>query len=75
MNEVFISYSRKDESFVRKLDAALRAHGRDPWIDWEDIPLTADWWSEIQAGIEGADSFVFGRRYADTSGCRRFRPG
>ncbi|MEM7345388.1 MAG: TIR domain-containing protein, partial [Chloroflexota bacterium] len=59
MNEVFISYSRKDKSFAQKLDAALRASGRDPWVDWEDIPLTSDWWAEIQAGIEAADSFVF----------------
>ena len=59
MNEIFISYSRKDKPFVQKLDAALRATGRDPWVDWQDIPLTADWWSEIQAGIEGADTFVF----------------
>jgi WD40 repeat protein len=59
MNEVFISYSRKDKTFVKKLDTALRAVERDPWVDWEDIPLTADWWSEIQAGIEGADTFVF----------------
>jgi hypothetical protein len=28
-------------------------------VDWEDIPLTADWWQEIQRGIEGAQTFVF----------------
>ena len=59
MNEVFISYSRKDTTFVRKLDARLREEGWDPWVDWEGIPLSADWWSEIEQGIEGADAFVF----------------
>ncbi|MBN1563974.1 MAG: TIR domain-containing protein, partial [Anaerolineae bacterium] len=57
--EVFISYARKDTAFVRRLHQALAALNRDAWIDWEDIPLTADWWREIQTGIEAADTFVF----------------
>jgi hypothetical protein len=57
--EVFISYSRKDKTFVRRLHDALAAAGRNTWIDWEDIPLSADWWQEICSGIEGADAFVF----------------
>ncbi|HEX2619111.1 MAG TPA: toll/interleukin-1 receptor domain-containing protein, partial [Phototrophicaceae bacterium] len=59
MNNTFISYSRRDIEFVRKLVDAFKADGRDVWVDWEDIPLTADWMSEIQEGIEGADDFVF----------------
>ncbi len=59
MNEAFISYSRKDTPFVRKLDARLREEGWEPWVDWEGIPLSADWWAEIEQGIEGADAFVF----------------
>lgn len=59
MPEVFISYSRKDEAFVRRLHNALAQKNRDVWVDWEDIPLTADWWREIQAGIEAADTFIF----------------
>jgi len=58
-NDVFISYSRRDIDFVKQLDAALRKLDRDPWIDWEDIPATADWWQEIERGIEAADTFVF----------------
>jgi TIR domain-containing protein len=38
--DVFVSYSRADEAFVRRLDAALRARGKDVWVDWEDIPPT-----------------------------------
>ncbi|MBW4692913.1 MAG: TIR domain-containing protein [Lyngbya sp. HA4199-MV5] len=59
MSDVFISYSRKDKAFVQTLHTALQAHHRDTWIDWEDIPLTADWWLEIQRGIEAANAFVF----------------
>lgn len=59
MSDVFISYSRKDKDFVQQLHAALAKQNRDVWVDWEDIPLTADWWKEIQAGIDAAQSFVF----------------
>ena len=59
MSDVFISYSRKDKEFVQELHAALARQNRDVWVDWEDIPLTADWWKEIQSGIEAAHTFVF----------------
>ena len=59
MADVFISYSRRNADFARQLHEALSGRQRDVWIDWEDIPLTADWWQEICAGIRAADSFVF----------------
>lgn len=59
MRDVFISYSRKDKSFVEQLHQALEAQNRDAWVDWEDIPLSAEWWHEIQRGIESANTFVF----------------
>jgi WD40 repeat protein len=59
MTDVFISYSRKDTAFVRKLFAAVETSGKDAWVDWENIPLTADWLEEIKAGIEAADSFIY----------------
>jgi hypothetical protein len=59
MSDVFISYSRKDKEFVQALHAALEAEEREIWIDWEDIPATADWWQEIERGIEGTSTFVF----------------
>src|SRR5579859_4395033 len=59
MADVFLSYSRRDQAFVRQLVAALETHGRAAWVDWEGIPLTADWWQEIRDGIEKADTFVF----------------
>lgn len=58
-NDVFISYSRKDKAFVERLDSVFRAHNRDPWIDWDDIQPTEDWWQAIEAGIESVDTFIF----------------
>jgi len=59
VSDVFISYSRKDKAFVEKLDKAFKAQNLEVWIDWEDIPLSVNWWEEIKAGIEGANTFVF----------------
>jgi len=59
MTDVFISYSRKDKAFVQRLFTTLEAQGHDAWVDWDDIEYAEDWWRKIQAGIEGADSFVF----------------
>jgi len=59
MADVFISYSRKDQDFVRRLHEALAGQGRDTWVDWEGIPPTAEWMKEIHDAIEAADTFVF----------------
>lgn len=56
---IFISYSRKDKAFVQKLHNNLVGAGLETWVDWEGIPLTADWWQEIKQGIENADAFAF----------------
>ena len=57
--KIFISYSRKDKLFVRKLNEAIDAADIDAWVDWEGIPLSSDWMAEITAAIEGGDAFVF----------------
>jgi WD40 repeat protein len=59
MTDIFISYSRRDKAFVRNLHDALKTANRESWVDWEDIPPTADWRAEIQAGIEASDAFAF----------------
>ena len=59
MTDVFISYSRVDQPFVRRLHAALEAAGRGAWVDWEGIPPSAEWLAEIYAAIEAAGAFVF----------------
>lgn len=59
MSDVFISYSRRDRQFVRTLHERLVADQRDVWVDWEDIPPSAEWLNEIERAIEASDTFVF----------------
>ena len=59
MADLFVSYARRDSDFVRRLQEGLTGRGKDVWVDWEDIPPTADWFAEVQAGIESADAVVF----------------
>lgn len=56
---IFISYSRKDAAFVRRLHEALAAQDRKTWVDWEGIPPSADWIREIEAAVDAAEAFVF----------------
>ena len=59
MTDVFISYAREDQQFVRSLFAALEERERDAWVDWEGIPPSAEWMAEIEAAIDAADAFLF----------------
>lgn len=59
MSDVFISYSRNDKDFARRLHGALTAQKRDTWVDWEDIVPTADWWETTKTGIKQADTVIF----------------
>lgn len=59
MTTLFISYSRKDTDFVRRLYDALASESLESWVDWEGIPPADDWLRKIHAAIEGADAFVF----------------
>jgi WD40 repeat protein len=57
--DVFVSYSRTDQAFVRELVARLSARGKEIWVDWESIPPTAEWLAEIHEAIETTDAFLF----------------
>lgn len=59
MAEVFISYARVNQGFVRDLNNALQKLKRDTWIDWRSIPDSAEWRGEIFAAIDAADNFLF----------------
>jgi WD40 repeat protein len=59
MPDLFISYSRKDVEFVHRLCDALSSAQREAWVDWQDIPPTAEWLEEIKSGIEKSDNFLF----------------
>jgi WD40 repeat protein len=58
MTKVFISYSHADTTIARKIVDALKSHELDSWVDWEDIPPTAEWMEQIHKGIEEADAFI-----------------
>ncbi len=57
--EVFISYSRKDKEFVRRLDEELKRRGREAWVDWEGIPPGDTWEKTIYGAIEASNTFIF----------------
>jgi len=59
MSDIFISYSRKDIAFARILHEALKENDLETWIDWQDIPPSADWLAEVYEAIEQADAFIF----------------
>ena len=59
MNDVFISYSRRDKVFVQKLYECLTAANRTVWADWDSIPAASDWDAEIKQGIQETNSVLF----------------
>ncbi len=59
MAKSFMSYSRRDIEFARRLQQALADAGEETWVDWSGIPPTAAFALEIQKGIEAAENFVF----------------
>ena len=58
-DEVFISYSRKDKEFVRRLDEELKRRDREAWVDWEGIPPGDTWEKTIYGAIEASNTFIF----------------
>ena len=58
--EVFISYSRKDKDFVRRLDEELKRRDREAWVDWEGIPPGDTWEKTIYGGNPGYPSVRLG---------------
>jgi len=57
--DVFISYSRKDGDFARKLNENLQLSGKNTWFDQESIAASANFQIEIYKGIANADNFLF----------------
>ena len=57
--KIFISYSHHNKDIADRFSDNLRALGYDVWIDSQSIPLTVEWWKEIQLGIISADSVIF----------------
>jgi len=59
MADVFISYAREDQAFVRRVFDALKEFGRETWVDWEGIAPSAVWMAEVRKAIETGEAFVF----------------
>ena len=59
MADVFVSYSRRDSDFVGRLAEALRARGKDVWVDVEGIRDAEVFPAALRTAVEGADGFVF----------------
>jgi len=58
MPKVFVSYSRKDEEFARKLATDLVRLGADLWIDADDIPPGVNWSTAVQQGLDACEVLV-----------------
>jgi hypothetical protein len=52
-DDIFISYSRKDQEFVRRLASDLNEKVAGVWFDQSDIQAGQRWRDEIEQGIRG----------------------
>jgi WD40 repeat protein len=57
--DVFVSYSRADADFARKLNDTLQIQGKTTWFDQESIASGSDFQQEIYRGIKVCDNFLF----------------
>jgi len=58
--DVFISYSRTDSDFARRLNDTLQIYGKTTWFDQESIAKgSGDFSQEIPRGIEVSNNILF----------------
>jgi hypothetical protein len=57
MKHIFISYSRKNQTYARQLATTLQNNGFDVWID-DRIDYGDRWWRTIVGAIEECGAFV-----------------
>src|SRR5512134_2971636 len=58
MQKLFISYSRKDIDFVRKLAGDLEKADYDVWWDITDLRGGDEWVTRIASAIEASESVI-----------------
>jgi WD40 repeat protein len=58
MSHIFISHSSRDDDFITRLAADLRAAGLQTFVDHEDIQPSQDWDATVQAALESTDVMV-----------------
>ncbi|WP_282090081.1 TIR domain-containing protein [Streptomyces tendae] len=56
--KVFVSYSRRDAAFARRLHQELAPSLREVWVDWLDIEPSTKWRESIDAAIRGSDALI-----------------
>ena len=59
MADVFVSYSRHDAAFVRRLVASIEDRGKQVWLDTEGIADGEVFPAAIKRAIEQSDAFLF----------------
>lgn len=59
MPDVFVSYSRRDVAFVRRLVESIEDRGKQVWLDTEGIADGEVFPQAIRSAIEQSDAFVF----------------
>jgi WD40 repeat protein len=60
--DVFISYSRRDKDFVRRLVDQIQTCDHCDhtyWVDWQDILPLSEWRQDIRQGILDSNNFLF----------------
>jgi hypothetical protein len=57
-NEIFISYSRRDQEFVTRLASDLDVQVAGVWFDQSTIQLGQKWHDEIMEGIRECKAFI-----------------
>ncbi|HSL28825.1 MAG TPA: toll/interleukin-1 receptor domain-containing protein [Anaerolineales bacterium] len=57
-NDIFISYSRRDQEFVTRLASDLNAQVAGVWFDQSTIQLGQKWHDEIMDGIRECKAFI-----------------
>ena len=58
MEQVFISYSRRDLEFVKRLSADLQAAGLKVWYDLSGLEAGTRWGVEIQDALDKSRYFL-----------------
>ena len=56
--DIFISYSRRDQEFVKRLASDLNAQVAGVWFDQSTIQLGQKWHDEIMDGIRDCKAFI-----------------
>jgi WD40 repeat protein len=57
--DVFVSYSRRDGEFVRRLAEALTERGKDVWVDVDGVRDAEVFPAALRTAVEQSDGFVF----------------